>query len=99
MKIYIVAGETGEYEDHYDWTLGAYSTETEAERIANALNAKLETFGALLFKGACDEYVDFENAEQWMRDIDPNCRIDYTGASYFYYETTLDEPLPIEEHQ
>jgi hypothetical protein len=81
MPIFLVIGETGEYEDRREWVVCAYRNYEQAyqhAKMADEESSKLfqerdEKFTTIKHKGVYDE----------------NMVIDYTGTSYFVEETIL----------
>jgi len=81
MKIYVVFGSTGEYSDHDEWMVKAFTKEAMAKdwivkctKKANELKIQYS-----------NEYDIPRGANQY----DPYMRIDYTGVDYNYSEVEL----------
>ena len=73
-NIYVVFGQTGEYEDYSQWSVQAFKSETSAKKFAEKCQAWV------------DENID--KNEYWKtptkskHPLDPKFWIDYTGTSY-----------------
>lgn len=82
-KIFIVLGSTGEYSDHCEWPVVAFTSESAAkERVSKASERARELF---------QKYGG--NRWNWDKDKEPNefdsnMSMDYTGTNYSY--RTLD---------
>lgn len=81
--IYVVIGECGEYSDHQDWPVCAYTDEAQAkEHVERA-----------------SEYARvawLRQQKQWSREqlpnpYDPDMDLAYTGASYGYWHVSVCE--------
>ena len=85
MKIYIVQGNTGEWDSYQDWTVCACSTESGAKaRIDKLVHLMMEINPKFGDKDAIEKM-------RTHKDGDPQFDTDTTGASYDYYETELIE--------
>ena len=71
-EIWLVKGYTGEYSDARDWTVFGYTTEAEANKHRDAAQAAV--LGS--------EEWDYEKRSRFKNPHDPQCTIDYTGATY-----------------
>ena len=92
MKIWIVQGSTGAYDDSRDWIAKAFVSE---ERAAS-LQAKLDD----ILK---EKQLHYDNMRRNMGRrndyhvpdelliLDPNADVDYTGASYNMYCIEVEE--------
>lgn len=84
MKIYIVEGNTGEYDDYRCWPVHAYADETKAKEHADNAQNWLTDYGPERWR-----------KERWdvapKNPYDPNMYVDYTGTKYSVYsiECTL----------
>lgn len=84
MLIYLVVGQTGEYEDRLEWVSKAFTSKELAAQFMNACNDFVAT-APRKAKGLAD-YDD----EEWKRKSpDPAFYCDYTGASYNLFTTEL----------
>lgn len=108
MKIYIVSGDTGEYSDHREWIVCAYTRREDAEgrmRLLESLAAYVEVpyDGKRMF--AIDDEEDTawrqnsrrrQIAEDRVRthpDGDPDAHIDYSGIRWTVQEIELKDQL------
>ena len=87
--VYIVVGNTGEFDDFRDWYVKAFLSEPEAEKLCQRLN------------GWCLQYQCHENTpagDRWSRwetpdlcpEEDPRFEYTNTGTSYFVHFVELD---------
>jgi hypothetical protein len=76
MTIYVVQGSTGEYSDHREWLVRAYSDEEKAK--AKVVRCT-ERANAAQAAGVCI-YDSVESAP--FRNEDPMLQLDYTGTNY-----------------
>lgn len=76
FNVYLVKGNTGEYEDRSDWVVKAYTSSEKASDLVGALNILVEGAGKLDY----DERDDL--VEKIRETLDPDCDIDYTGDYY-----------------
>lgn len=83
--IYIVMGTTGEYSDRIEWPVIAF----EDEELAKQQVEYAKTMADKIYE-RCLEYNKFPLISA-KNSYDPNMKMDYTGTSYFIYETTLWE--------
>jgi hypothetical protein len=81
QTIYLVLGTTGEYSDHTEWNVAAYTEKTAAEEHARLLNEWV--------KGT--DVFDFDARKDKAQKCpyDPMCEIDYTGTEYVVMEISL----------
>ena len=89
QRVYVVMGQTGEYSDHIEWTVGAYTNEgaaqTHVERCAGWYRRHKSEVGRRSQSPPTNPY-------------DPDMQTDYTGTNYYYYDVPLfDASLPIPE--
>jgi hypothetical protein len=90
--IWVVMGSTGEYSDHRTWLVCAYEDKTRAERHADEAakrakavdDAKCEHDEPLTeICEECDRrHFSDKVFGEWMGDLDPHGRRDYTGTDY-----------------
>ena len=83
--IYIVMGTTGEYSDRTEWPVIAF----EDKKLAEDQVRYAKTTADIIYE-KCLEYNKFP-LKSLKNSYDPNMKMDYTGTSYFIYETTLWE--------
>jgi hypothetical protein len=83
--IFVVEGSTGEYSDHREWLVKAYTNETKA--IEHILLASQEA-NKLFVKYNSDDYAYGDSLEN---KYDPYMQMDYTGVRYRYHSIELVE--------
>jgi hypothetical protein len=89
-SVYILTGSTGEYGDHFEWSVRVYLYQADAQAECDALNAlcaehKLSTSST---KGTTLR----TRFAKYIKPRDPNGRIDYAGVSYRVYAVELYQP-------
>ena len=87
--IWVVQGNTGEYSDHSEWPVVAFSREEDAQAATAWLNEKAREFG---FKDRSTWDTDWntrKRLEDKMREFDPDFKSDYTGTDYTYWSVEL----------
>lgn len=87
-KVFLVKGFTGEYEDSIDWVAKAFHTRTEAKQYLDQLLAIVRKYGPGN-EGAFD-YETQADFERELEEIDPKCRVDYTGVYYEIEEVQIN---------
>jgi hypothetical protein len=83
--VFVVFGATGEYSDHQEWAVMAYTDEAQAQVHIDLASAWVrENIG---------DYPGYgrQNAEN---PYDPNMRVDYTGVNYYYETVELRTSAP-----
>ncbi len=90
-KIYLVVGNTGEYDDYYYWNVVAYAAEEAAQARVNLLNNLLSEHKLDNESYPYSVYTDEEFGPHFdaVRNHplgDPKLRVDYTGTNYFVAE-------------
>ncbi len=85
MKIYIVQGTCGTYEDRITWCVKAFYTQQEAEDYRNNCQATAET----LYKEVEEQNLTIWQIDPSTNPYDPSMLTDYTGTSYFIITTEL----------
>ena len=91
-KIWIVFGETGEYDSHHEWSIAAYKTEELAQAHADAATKFYQDNNCLT-----DRYKwSYSRLDEFKNPFDPNMDIDYTGTSWGVYPVELRSALPKE---
>ena len=73
--VYLVIGETGEYDDHSEWVVRAYGS----EELAQGHAAAAEAVAKEIFKEYPFPDCIVANAKN---PHDPKMQIDYTGTRY-----------------
>lgn len=84
MKIYLVWGDTGEYEDRREWIVKAFSQEKDARELADLLNKKCKELGCCTgnFK-QLRSLKEEDRRDRKMQVLDPHFSCDYTGTRYY----------------
>jgi len=83
--IYVIVGTTGEYSDHREWFVKAFTAEAKAQEFVTAVSAiSRELYATLSSKY---DYYDLKG----LNPLDPNMQVDYTGVRYNYCEVELEE--------
>ena len=76
MIVYIVVGNTGEYDDRWKWKVKSFTSKEKADSLCEALNVLVKDSKGL----------DWDERDKLMESIqqslDPMCSIDYTGTYY-----------------
>jgi hypothetical protein len=76
-KCWILLGNTGEYSDHSEWIVRAYTTQEAADADCAVLNAIAKSGGRA------------EAVVERLRQHDTDAYMDYTGTDYFVTECPL----------
>lgn len=79
-KITVVMGTTGEYSDSTEWPVKAFADRGKAEAFCLLLND--------LVRGSSE--WDHEKSYEFKHPLDPKCRIDYTGTSYYVFDVDFE---------
>lgn len=87
MTIFIVFGTTGEYSDRTEWPVKAFRDEQRAKDFVELLTSKSREI-----------YSEDNHSFKYWSEVakhskipeDPNFRLDYTGTSYYYVSTQLE---------
>jgi len=79
-KIYLVVGNTGEYDDYDDWVVKAFRTKKRAAALADKAKARADE----LYPKARLSYNTLEN------EFDLNCHMARNGTSYTVVEVSFD---------
>ena len=75
MKIYLVQGFTGEWDDARGWTAKAFVKKAAAKAYMNKLDAIITSFGDVTM----ENYSDLGDL---LREVDKYASADYTGVTY-----------------
>lgn len=96
--IYVVFGSTGEYSDHKEWTVRAFTDEQAAKDHVVALDRTWREALVLHLAAGRDDY-DFANeyacddGPRWLHPLDPGFKHDYNGTNYWYEAVLVDEEM------
>jgi hypothetical protein len=88
MKIYLVRGMTGEYEDLTEWTVKAFRTKRVATKYAEAATKVAKEIIRKCEAGELERW-DIEYGK--LNPYDPKGAMDYTGTTYSVEEVELEE--------
>jgi len=103
MRIHIVHGSTGEYEDYQEWIAGVFGTLEMALSFKTACEAQAIYMQELMpstFGRDPEDFYDEENNNFYPRyftehlsedSVDQLACYDYTGTSYFVSTHTISE--------
>lgn len=91
--VYVVQGETGEYDDHSEWSVGFYPTRAEADKACAVLNDMCKQLEVILVAAGSNHVAGAALIEQ-CRKLDRYFQRDYTGTEYSVYE--LEQLAPFE---
>lgn len=80
-KIFVVYGSTGEYSDHTEWFVKAFSTEVKAKDFVVDVSR---------LAAAIREKYGVDNIPDRANTLDPKMEIDYTGVNYSYAEVPFE---------
>lgn len=84
--VYIVTGETGEYDDYTEWSVYAFRDEQEAEAFAQKCNDWCLAKGVHMTSDTASSLymgTGYEERKAFGLDSpDPNFSMDYTGSTY-----------------
>ena len=86
QKIYIVSGTSGEYSDHREWMVKAFTDEGRAKSLV--LSATQAASEALILRSR-DEDCDLYGVI-YTNPFDPYMSMDYTGVRYYIDEVELE---------
>ena len=82
MNIYVIMGNTGEYSDHTTWFVAAYTTKEMAELHVQRLEEIMKNTDHL-------SIIKKNRKIKKAIELDPMCKIDYTGTWYKVKEVKL----------
>lgn len=85
MRVYIVRGHTGCYEDRFDWIAHAFTSKERAEDTMAGLDELVRNSDRLSSEaqGKLQEYI--------AENFDKNCSVDFTGTYYTMEELEVIE--------
>lgn len=86
MKVYIVWGESGEYDSYSHWDVKAFLSEDKALLF----KAQVEKENNKLYKKAGFEKSRFNYPEFKKNKYDPFAKFDFTGTTYHVKSLNLD---------
>lgn len=92
MKIYVVRGETGEYEDYQSWSVSAFKQKEQAQQLVKRLNDEIKRIYPPT--SVRMEYAMYKSLEQRLSKIDSRASVDYTGTLYSFYELEVLDEVP-----
>jgi len=89
MKIWIVEGSTGEYSDHREWPVKAYTTEVAAREMVELCSAEYRRVKIRRNElGLMNTWDDMP--KDCVHKYDPSFDEDYTGTLYRAYPIELE---------
>ncbi len=94
MQVYLVKGETGEYEDYRDWIVCAFLSLQSAKRFVYKLNRILKNYGIDKFEIGREIPTRIEDK---LHKLDPKFERTYTGTKYCVVTvpvTPEEKPIP-----
>ena len=80
--IFLVKGQTGEYEDRQDWIVKAFKQYDNARMFADDMNAQAKRMGVADDKAGSLSYTERDAAKKTLQEWDSQVSIDYTGVEY-----------------
>lgn len=94
QTIFIVEGSTGEYSDHCEWIVCAFTDKNDAREMVDKCTAEYLRIQQELDNLREDNgyfFYDFDVKEGKLEKhkFDPKFNIDYTGTNYTYYKCQL----------
>lgn len=87
-EIWVVFGSTGEYSDHSEWMVAAYTTKEAAEKHAEKCRQWYDD------KGGVEMRQHYWKADAEKNPHDPNMSVDYTGTTWAVFPLTLRDAVP-----
>lgn len=88
MKIWIVEGSTGEYSDHSEWPVKAYTTEAAAKEMVELCSAEYRRIKIRREELGLDTWDDMP--VDCVHKYDPGFTEDYTGTLWRAYPIELE---------
>lgn len=76
--VFVLFGNTGEYSDHSEWVVRAYTLQADAEADCAALNGIAKADGDVSY-----DYHRRNAVVERLRQHDTSATMDYTGTEYF----------------
>jgi hypothetical protein len=96
MKIYVLSGHCGEWDEFREWTVRAYEDKILAQLAADTLNDKIEEWSAIM--NTLNTYEEREalneQYEAALEELDPGVSLDH-DTQYQVYELELVSALTI----
>jgi hypothetical protein len=86
QKIYLVMGQTGEYEDYSEWTVKAFIDKKKAEELVAKASKRANKIHSMMLKAIHED----RSVPDFKSRYDPNIYMCYNGTSYFIVEVPLD---------
>lgn len=93
-KIWIVNGTSGDYDDRYDWPVGAFLEEKKAYEWCKSANELLKTFKLHMNEFCGLKQEERQYFEQEFKKMDPSINLSYTGVEYYISFVDLNPPMP-----
>lgn len=91
--IWVVEGNTGEYSDHIDWPVKAFTSEASAQRLVVEAQARANEIFQLRQSIPWGNFFEMENTKnpKALNEFDPKMKMDYTATHYQCYPIELVE--------
>ena len=86
QKVYIVMGQTGEYDSYSKWPVHAYLEREKAEEHVAKANERAKEIITLIRLAADDEESEIPELEN---EYDSGMYMDYNGTSYFVVDIPI----------
>jgi hypothetical protein len=77
VVVWVVEGATGEYSDHTEWPVRAFTDEQAANVFCERVSARARELQ--------QQYKSRYNIPEGANELDPDMYIDYTGVNYRVY--------------
>jgi hypothetical protein len=90
-KIYIVVGQTGEWDDHHEWDVIGYLDPESARKHAEAATREAHRLGCGPGDVQTDAAAIFKAVDEHQNCYDPGMHCDYTGTGYSVRQLNLEE--------
>jgi len=84
--IWICVGSTGEYSDHIEWFVRAFTDEAKAQDFVGRVSAEYRKI-----REALGDAYYYGGGDQPKNPLDPNMQGDYTGTNYSLECVTLED--------
>jgi hypothetical protein len=94
-KIWVVEGATGEYSDHMEWPVKAFTKEEYARLYVDLCTTEYRRIKILRESKGMDYYsyerMDEKLRQQLIHKYDPGFKEDYTGTVYSCYSVEIEK--------
>jgi hypothetical protein len=86
QKIYLVMGQTGEYEAYSNWTVRAFLDKRKAEELLAKASKRAKKIHSMMLKAMHEG----RTVPDFKSQYDPNIYMWYNGTFYFIVEVPLE---------